>query len=280
MPLRDGIEEALGAPIRSQRSLAGGDICRAYEVILDDDRRLFVKTRDQAPPEMFRTEARGLSWLKETEALRVPEVVAAGDNFLALEFLDSAPKENDFDEQLGRGLARLHQFPCQQPGLEFDNFIGPLPQSNTPLENWVDFYTQQRLQPRVEEAVQGGKAPRNWLRKFGNLYQVLPDLVPDEPSSRLHGDLWGGNLLTGPHGEPCLIDPAVYGGHREIDLAMMKLFGGFSPTVFAAYHECYPLQSGFQDRVDLYQLYPLLVHVNLFGAGYVSSVERALSRYI
>ena len=277
---QEDIEQALGSAIRSHRALAGGDICRAYQVVLDDQRRLFVKTRAEAPGEMFPTEARGLGWLAETDTLRVPEVVAVGARFLALEFLESAPKKSGFDEELGRGLARMHRFQADPPGLHFDNFIGPLPQCNTPCEDWVDFYTRQRLQPRVEEAVQSGKAPRDWLRQFGNLYQALPDIIPDEPCSRLHGDLWGGNLLVGPGGEPCLVDPAVYSGHREVDLAMMRLFGGFSPTVFDSYNESYPLQPGYREWVDLYQLYPLLVHVNLFGGGYVSSVERALSRYL
>ena len=277
---QEDIERALGSAFRSHQALAGGDICRAYLVVLDDQRRLFVKTRAEAPENMFSTEARGLDWLAETEALRVPEVVASGANFLALEFLESAPKMSGFDEELGRGLARMHRFQPEPPGLHFDNFIGPLPQCNTPCEEWTDFYARRRLQPRVEEAVQSGNAPRDWLRKFGNLYQALPGIIPDEPCSRLHGDLWGGNLLVGPSGEPCFIDPAVYNGHREIDLAMMKLFGGFSPTVFESYNESYTLQPGYRDRVDLYQLYPLLVHVNLFGGGYVSSVERALSRYL
>ena len=279
LPQND-IERALGSAIRSHRAVAGGDICRAYRVVLDDQRHLFVKTRAEAPEQMFPTEARGLSWLAETGALRVPKVVASGANFLALEFLESAPQKSDFDEVLGRGLARMHRFQPEPPGLPFDNFIGPLPQPNTPCEDWFEFYARRRLQPRVEEAVQSGKGPRDWLRKFGDLYQALPDIIPDEPCSRLHGDLWGGNLLVGPSGEPCLIDPAVYSGHREVDLAMMKLFGGFSPKVFESYNESYPLQSGYRERVDLYQLYPLLVHVNLFGGGYVSSVEKALSRYL
>lgn len=277
---QEDIEQALGAAIRSTKALAGGDICRAYQVDLDDRRRLFVKTRADAPGEMFPTEARGLAWLAETGALRVPDVVATGANFLALEFLDSATRISGFDEALGRGLAAMHRYQSEPPGLDFDNFIGPLPQSNSRCEEWFDFYAQQRLQPRVEEAVRSGQAPRDWLRKFGNLYQALPDLIPSEPCSRLHGDLWGGNLLVGPKGEPCLIDPAVYSGHREVDLAMMKLFGGFSPTVFGSYNEAYPVQPGYQERIDLYQLYPLLVHVNLFGGGYVASVERALSRYL
>ncbi len=173
-------------------------------------------------------------------------------------------------------MAALHRYPAEAPGLDHDNFIGPLPQPNRPCDSWPEFYAERRLRPRLEEALSGGKAPPRWRARFEDLFRALADLIPDEPMSRLHGDLWGGNLLVGPRGEPCLIDPAVYAGHREVDLAMMRLFGGFGTRVFQSYQESYPLQDGHEQRVHLYQLYPLLVHVNLFGSGYVSSVERAL----
>jgi protein-ribulosamine 3-kinase len=275
-----GLEETLGVAVKSTRPIAGGDICRAYLVTLHDESKLFVKTRPGGPPEMFPTEGRGLEWLAETKTLRIPEVVAAEVGFLALEFLDSAPKKRGFDEELGQGMAALHQYPADLPGLDHDNFIGPLPQPNEACDTWPEFYAEQRLRPRVEEAIRSGKAPNSWLARFETLFRELPSVIPEEPNSRLHGDLWGGNLLVGPSGEPCLIDPAVYVGHREVDLAMMRLFGGFSQKVFDSYNEVYPLQDGYLQRVDLYQLYPLLVHVNLFGAGYVSSVERVLERYL
>jgi fructosamine-3-kinase len=225
---------------------------------------------------MFPAEGRGLEWLAETKALRIPEVIAAEEDFLALEFLESGSKRVKFDEELGRGLADLHRFSAGAPGWDFDNFIGPLPQANERTESWAEFYAEQRLRPRFEAAIRSGVAPGKWRSRFENLFERLPALVGDEPMSRLHGDLWGGNLLVGPNGEPCLIDPAVYVGHREVDLAMMKLFGGFPSRVFQSYDEAFPLLSGHELRVHLYQLYPLLVHVNLFGGGYVSSVERAL----
>lgn len=274
------LQERLGAEVVHARPLSGGDICRAYLLELSDQRRLFVKTRPGGPAEMFPAEGRGLQWLAETQALRIPEVIAAEPLFLALEYLQPATRVADFEQVLGEGLAALHRFPAGPPGLDHDNFIGPLPQSNSACESWPQFYAQQRLLPRLEEARRSGPAPKSWDKKFQELFEILPDLIPEEPMSRLHGDLWGGNLHVGPKGEPCLIDPAVYVGHREIDLAMMRLFGGFSPAVFRAYEEAYPLQPGFERRVHLYQLYPLLVHVNLFGGGYVSSVERALERLL
>lgn len=274
------IEQALDIRIEATSSLAGGDICEAYLLRLEDGRKVFAKTRPGGPKTMFQAEAFGLEWLGETKTLRVPEVLAAGPNFLALEFLESGPKRSSFDQDLGRGLAALHRFPVEALGLPHDNFIGPLPQPNESCGNWAEFYAERRLAPLAEKALRDGKAPSHWKMRFEELYEELPSLVPDESMSRLHGDLWGGNLHVGPGGEPCLIDPAVYVGHREMDLAMMRLFGGFSSQVFDSYGESYPLEAGWEVRVPLYQLYPLLVHVNLFGSGYVSSVDRALDRLV
>ena len=273
------IEQALGQRLSASKPISGGDICEAYLITLDNGKRLFVKTRPNAPKEMFPAEGKGLKWLAETDSLRLPEVVAAEPTFLALELLEPGPRQKDFDKQLGEGLAKMHKASASEPGLDHDNFIGPLPQPNDTRNSWPEFYAEQRLRPRVLEAVQSGIAPQSWEQKFEKLFQKLPQIIPDEPYSRLHGDLWGGNLHTGPNGEPCLIDPAVYVGHREVDLAMMRLFGGFSNEVFDSYHHAYPLEAGHQDRVKLYQLYPLLVHVVLFGGGYVSSVNRVLEQY-
>jgi len=279
LPLQE-LEVALQAEVQESKPLAGGDICRAFRVTLTDGRTLFVKVKPGGPSEMFPTEAKGLDWLREAGPLRIPEVVHSTASFLALEFLPSGPRRSTFDEELGRGLARLHRSSVARPGLDHDNFIGPLPQPNEPCPTWAEFYARKRLEPRVKEAVDSGSAPSSWRSRFEELYEKLPQLIPDEPLSPLHGDLWGGNLHTGPEGEPCLIDPAVYGGHREVDLAMMKLFGGFSPTVFRVYDQEYPRVAGHEDRVDLYQLYPLLVHTVLFGGGYAQSVESVLSRYL
>src|SRR5690606_6795024 len=154
-------------------------------------------------------------------------------------------------------------------------------QDNTPAGDWTEFFRERRLLPQVERAIENGRAPAALAQGFDRLFDRLPELVgPAEPPARLHGDLWGGNLHVDERGLPCLIDPAVYGGHREMDLAMMRLFGGFSERVFAAYDEAYPLSPGAKDRVTLYQLYPLLVHVNHFGGSYLASVQQALARYV
>lgn len=272
------IAACVGSDVVGAAALAGGDINDAFAVTLADRRRIFVKTRAQAPARMFETEASGLEWLRTAGALRVPRVIASSERFLALELLDSAPRTKDFDEHLGRGLAQLHRFGAGEFGLEYDNFIGTLEQANSPCATWSEFYGERRLLPQIERAVRSRRVPPNWVERFERLLASLSERIPEEPPHRLHGDLWGGNLHVGPEGEPCLIDPAAYAGNREVDLSMMRLFGGFSNRVFEVYDGEFPLLPGSKERVELYQLYPLLVHVNLFGGSYVGSVERVLTK--
>jgi fructosamine-3-kinase len=248
---------------------------------------VFLKTNASAPASMFPAEARGLEWLREASALRIPEVLAVSSGregepcFLVLELLTPGQQGRDFDQRLGRGLARLHRFGASGFGFESDNFIGSLPQQNDAHASWSDFFWHERLEPQLELAVASGRASARMRHSFEKLAARLSQLVGAvEPPSRLHGDLWGGNLHVDQSGAPCLIDPAVYGGHREVDLAMMRLFGGFGEGVFRAYEDEWPLAPGHAERIGLYQLYPLMVHVNLFGGGYADSVERSLARYV
>jgi fructosamine-3-kinase len=279
MNVESAIAEALGSAVRGSRSVSGGDINEASELTLADGRTIFAKTNREADPEMFPAEARGLAWLAEANALRVPRVLAVSPAFLVLEPIVAGRRQPDFDERLGRGLAALHRFGAPGFGLDHDNFIGRLPQENGALPTWAEFYRARRIEPQLRMAVDAGLATANLRRRCERLFTTLETLVGSpEPPARLHGDLWGGNLLVDDAGAPCLIDPAVYGGHREVDLAMMRLFGGFGPRVFAAYSEAWPLTDGQQDRVPLYQLYFLFVHLNLFGGSYLASVEGALAR--
>lgn len=282
--LRAGLERTLGVEVARAKPLGGGSINEAFEVSLADGESLFVKTHPRPPAGMFETEARGLAWLAEADAIRVPRVLAVCESdtaFLALELLRPAKRRSAFDEELGRSLAALHAYGAPSFGLDYDNFIGRLAQSNTPADGWASFYWSERLEPQLRLAVDRGLISNRTRTRFDGLLRALPELLgPEEPPARLHGDLWGGNLHSDELGAPCLIDPAVYGGHREMDLAMMRLFGGFGPRVFSAYGDALPLEPGAAERVELYQLYPLLVHVNLFGGSYVASVERALSSYV
>jgi protein-ribulosamine 3-kinase len=284
--LRKRVEASLGQRVRSVERVTGGDINDAFELLLADRRSVFLKTNAHAPPTMFATEARGLEFLRQAGALRIPEVLGVspadgGPSFLLLEFVRGAVPQGGFDEQLGRGLANLHRFGAPSFGFGERNFIGRLLQDNDSRANWPEFYREQRLEPQLRGAIAGGRAPPGLRRQFDQLFYKLPELLGDrEAPARLHGDLWSGNVHVDEHGAPCLIDPAVYGGHREMDLAMMRLFGGFSERVFAAYAEVFPLAHGHAERVQLCQLYPLLVHVNLFGGGYVRAVEQAISTYV
>jgi len=285
--LAGALKYSLGAAVKTTRRLSGGDINDAFEVELASGVRVFLKTNPSAPASMFPAEARGLDWLRAAGALRVPEVLAVSSGrddepcFLVLELLTSGRPARDFDEQLGRGLAELHRAGAEGFGLSFDNFIGSLPQRNRAHDTWADFFWYERLEPQLTRAVAAGQASSRMRTGFERLASKLTQLVgPAEPPARLHGDLWGGNLHVDAQGAPCLIDPAAYGGHREVDLSMMRLFGGFGESVFRAYQELWPLAPGHAERIALYQLYPLMVHVNLFGGGYADSVERSLARYV
>jgi protein-ribulosamine 3-kinase len=279
---RSVVAKVLESEVVRASALAGGSINEAWAIELADGREVFVKSNADAPADMFAAEARGLAFLRDglghAEVLRVPEVVTCTPEMLVLELLVQGQPCTDFCAKLGRDLAALHRSGAGRPfGLDHDNYVGSVAQSNTPMHDWPSFYRERRLQPLLERA--GNGIPMQLRRRFDALFDVLPQLCGEpEPPARLHGDLWGGNLLRDAAGRPVLIDPAAYVGHREVDLAMMRLFGGFSDRTFAAYAEAWPLAPGWQRRVDLYQLVALLVHVVLFGGGYVASVDAALRR--
>ncbi len=271
---------ALGGRLSRLLPVSGGDINQAYCAELEDGRRLFVKHHAHAPRGMFRAEAAGLAWLSAAGALPLPTVLAAGDEFLALGWVEQRPRGAHFDERLGRGLAALHRAGAQGFGADAPNFIGTLPQDNTPQPSWSAFYGRARLLPQLMRARDTGALPDATCTGLERLIAALGGLLSEEPPSRLHGDLWAGNVMSDEAGGPMLCDPAPYGGHREVDLAMMRLFGGVSARVFSAYEEAFPLERGVSERVPLYQLYPLLVHVNLFGGGYAASVAAIVRRYV
>lgn len=285
-PLNHKLGALLGERVIRSESLAGGDISRTLRLTLQSGRRVFAKTHPGAVPGMFAREAEGLAWLAEPGALRVPRVLAASDAddlgpaCLVLELIEARPRARNYDETLGRGLAALHRHAAPSFGWVRDNYLASLHQHNTPCPSWPEFYAERRLLPLLARAERAGLVPSRIGARLRGLCARLADYCGDpEPPARLHGDLWGGNVIVADGGEPCLIDPAVYGGQREIDLAMMRLFGGFSERVFAAYHEAHPLAPGHAERVALYQLYPLLAHVNLFGGSYLAQLEHALDQY-
>lgn len=286
--LADALDPVLPAAIVATRPVTGGSINKAWRVDLSDGTRLFVKSNASPPPRFFETEAAGLDWLREGLAtdhtLAVPGIVAWRDeqpSFLALEWIDGdvATGTGGADELFGAALAQLHLSGAAGFGWSRHGHIGDWPQSNTGHGDWAAFWREERLEPLVRVTLDRGSLPGRVRSGFDRLFGRLPELLgPDEPPARLHGDLWSGNRLVDGR-RSWLVDPAPYGGHREVDLAMMRLFGGFGERCFASYDEVAPLPDGHEGRVALYQLYPLLVHVVLFGAAYAGPTLEALDRY-
>ena len=227
---------------------------------------------------MFECEREGLERLA-TAGLYVPEVLAQGKEeegaYLLLSYISPGAASDRYWEQLGEQLAQLHTVTQAHFGLEKDNFIGALVQKNQPSTRWADFLIEQRFRPLVSSP----PLPLKTVRAMESLYLRLHSLLPDRPASLLHGDLWSGNLLCSTKGQVCWIDPAIYYGDAEMDLALALLFGGFSPRFFKSYQFNHPLQPEWKRRVDVYILYHLLVHVHLFGESYIPSLQKRLKAF-
>jgi fructosamine-3-kinase len=302
---------------RDARRVSGGDINDAWFVRLEDGTPAFVKTRADVPATEYATEAAGLRWLGEAGALRVPQVLAVEPTYLALEWIESGTLDTAGEEELGHGLATLHRAGADTFGAPWPLHLGAivLPNAVTAsggeaaptaaaahlgeaapatrsaagaegghsaaAEDWAVFYAELRLRPLLALARDREALSPSGVRAVEAVCDRMSALVgPPEPPARLHGDLWSGNVLAGVDGRPWLIDPAAYGGHREIDLALLRLFGRPSPRTLAAYEEAHPLADGHEERVALYQLLPLLVHAVLFGGAYGASAERAARQYV
>ena len=276
-PFAAALTAHLGAPVRSLTRLGGGDFAAAFRVLLGDGTVVFAKTHRDPPAGFFTREAIDLEWLADASAVAVPRVLAVSDGpvaVLALEWIDEGgtPDEAAF----GRGLARLHASGMAAFGRPDARTTGSLALPNPPTATWAEFFAACRLEPLVRIARDRGSVPPDVLAAVATVAARLDALgVPEEPPARLHGDLWAGNRLTDSSGRSWLIDPAGHGGHREFDLAMMRLFGGFGNACFAAYDAERPLADGWELRVPLHQLAPLLVHAIKFGGGYVAATARA-----
>ena len=263
--------------------VGGGDINEAFRVVLEDGEEVFVKTRADAGDGEYAAEASGLRWLAEPGALRTPRVLEVASGYLALEWIDAGRLDAAGAEELGRGLALTHA--AGAPGFggldaNAPSGFGSLRLPNERTEDWPTFYAQRRLLPLARIASERGALSRPGVEAVERVCERVGELTgPPEPPARLHGDLWSGNVMADTGGRPWLIDPSSYGGHREVDLAMLRLFGAPSERVFDAYEEHAPLAEGWRERVDLYQLLPLLVHALLFGGSYRAAAERTAMRY-
>ena len=262
-------ESLLDVAVVSTTSVAGGDICTTTRLRLTDGRSAVIKTRPQAPPRFFTTEAEGLRRLGAAGGVPVPEVLAANDECIILDWIEPAKPSADLAEGLGRGLAATHAAGAGGFGADHDGYVGLAPLPNRPLPTWEEFYASRRVMPYVKAAVDRGALSLEQAATIEKVMKQLPSLTADpEPPALLHGDLWSGNLVWSADGVR-LIDPAVHGGHRETDLAMLALFGApHLQRILDAYNEAAPLQEGWMDRVPLHQLHPLLVHAVMFGGAY------------
>jgi protein-ribulosamine 3-kinase len=263
--------------------VGGGSINHSYRITSGKE-TFFCKINQLAAlPDLFETERQGLELLAQQQVIRVPQVVASGNNgehqVLILEWIEQGLQTNAFWSHFGEQLAALHHIQRKQFGLATDNYMGALPQSNQPTDTWTDFFIHQRLQPQVKLAVSRQLLEPAHVQQFEKLYQQLGNLFAPEPAVLLHGDLWSGNFLCDASENPVLIDPAVYYGHRSVDMAMTTLFGGFDSLFYERYNYHYPLPVNYRQQWEVCNLYPLLIHLNLFGKSYLADIVHTIRRY-
>ncbi len=286
--VRDSVEAARpGRSVAALTPVTGGCVNHGARLRWDDGVEHFLKWNPSAPPGIFVAEADGLGALAEAAArggagLRVPEPVDHGETpagaWLLCAWVGPGREASGFPARFGQALARLHDAPAAADfGWERDNWIGSLPQENRPGADWPAFWRDRRITPQLERARARGRCTDPIFDRF---VDRLPEALADVGApSLLHGDLWSGNAWAGPEGAPVVADPAVYRGHGEVDLAMTELFGGFGPDFYRGYARVRPIDGAYEShRRDTYQLYYLLVHVNLFGASYEPGARAAADR--
>jgi fructosamine-3-kinase len=284
--IKSKIEKELNSKIIDSQSLSGGCISNAYKIKTNAGKIFFLKYNSSVKNDMFIKEAHGLQELNKANVIKIPEVISYDEEYILLEQITSANKQKNFSDDFGRKFAHLHKFTGEVYGFYEDNYIGSNPQLNISEENekhnWTNFYFKKRILFQLHLAEETGNSTSGLRRAVSELENKIDKIVDDngERPSLLHGDLWGGNYLTDENGFACLIDPAVYYGNREADLAMTKIFGGFDSKFYEAYNEVFPLPDGYQYRENIYKLYHILNHLNLFGGGYYSQAMSLISYYI
>ena len=264
--------------------LHGGSV--NYSFLLKTNKRpFFIKLNNaNAFPKMFELEVKGLKQIENSESLTTPVKVLQGSfgivSYLVLEFIESGKESLNFWESFGVGLANLHKLKQKDFGLSYSNYIGSLHQLNPLTEEWSAFFGNHRILNQAQIAYDNKRIGLELLRKLESLILKIDTIFPKSTPSLLHGDLWSGNFIVNKESLPVVLDPAIHYGNREMDLSMSLLFGGFNKRFYEAYDEAYPLQEGWEERVDLCNTYPLLVHVNLFGASYAKRLEGMIKRYL
>ena len=269
--------------VKDAIAVGGGSISSTYK-LLANDKSFFLKLNSSPIAEiMFKAEVHGLDILKRFSQFDIPEIItlsSRGENsYLIMELIESSMKSKTYWQELGTKLADLHKNTNTKFGLEEDNFIGSLPQKNKFENDWSTFFINQRIMPMIIMASDNNLIEQGERSALESALREIVELMPKESPALIHGDLWSGNQITNAKGEPCLIDPAVYYGHREMDIAFSHLFGGFGSAFYRSYQETYPMEKGFNQRIDLYNLYPLLVHLNLFGRSYIGQINSITGRF-
>jgi fructosamine-3-kinase len=281
--IKNKVEKAAGDKIESMRPVGGGCISDAQIVKCISGTSFFLKVNYSGHSGMFLNEANGLRELKKAGAVRVPEVILAEENFILLENIISSGKVKNFYGQFGERFAGLHRYTGDKHGFFENNYIGSSVQLNLPQKkDWKEFYWENRILFQLKLAEQNGYATSELRKGITLLENKLDDIISGSENipSLLHGDLWSGNYIVDDKGEACLIDPAVYYGNREADLAMTKLFGGFSSDFYSAYNEAFPLPAGYSHRENFYKLYHIMNHLNIFGTGYYSQAISLIKYYL
>jgi fructosamine-3-kinase len=265
------------------RRVEGGDINQTY-LLNTSKGKFFLKLNSALfGHDFFEKEARGLATLANAGALKVPRPLFDGkfhqQIYLVMEYLENGAPADDFWTDFGTSMAKLHQQTAAHFGLDYPNYIGKIRQQNNLCDSFPEFYSSQRILPLVNKAFKQKMLLEEDIQKAENLCAKLPGIIPEEKPALLHGDLWKGNYMCMANGHAAIFDPAIYFGHREMDLAMSTLFGGFNDNFYQAYNNTYPLYPGFEERIDIFQLYPLLVHLLFFGGTYHQSVKNILQKY-
>jgi len=269
--------------VLSAQQLAGGDINKVYKLETNLGPKCIKINSASQFPDMFEMEMEGLGQLKRASAIQIVEPIVSGtfndSSFLLLEYVLTAQKQSGFWAKFGQQLADLHLSTREAFGFSGHNYIGSLTQKNDPFDTWIEFFVECRLKPQIRLALSKNLLSKSDLDSFDRFYRELDGIFPSEPPSLLHGDLWNGNYMVGPQGNAVLIDPAVYYGHREMDISMTMLFGGFPPSFYDGYNNQWSLEAGWEERIDYCNVYPLLVHLNLFGSTYLSSIRRIIKTF-
>jgi len=284
--LNQFFSDELDLPVSPLRfhTIGGGSINNTYQLVVKSESKYFLKVNSASKyPKLFQQEKKGLEFLNNQKILRIPSVIVCDeiDNYqiLVLEWVEEGLRTERTWKKFGEQLAALHHVTNPRFGFEEDNYMGALPQQNDRYDTWVEFFVHCRLQPQIEIAKRNNLLHIKELNVFENLYWRLVNIFNDEPPALVHGDLWSGNFMCDHNSDPVLIDPAVYFGHRSMDLAMTTLFGGFDRSFYESYKHHFPMPDNYSEQWEICNLYPLLIHLNLFGPGYLQSIRQTLRKF-